>query len=48
VTGFAKGLDVVGVEEERLIALVRRDVIRDSRNHNIFVVKTEPAQWLAI
>jgi hypothetical protein len=46
MTGLAKALQIVGVEEQHLIALVRLDMIRDRRNHDVLVLKAELAQWL--
>jgi hypothetical protein len=46
VTGLAKALQIVGVVEQRLATLMRDDVIRDRRNHDVLVLKAELAQWL--
>jgi hypothetical protein len=46
VAWLAKALQIVSVEEQRLIALVRRDVIHDSSDHDVLVLKAELAQWL--
>jgi hypothetical protein len=43
VAGFAKGLKIVRVIEQRLIALVRLDVVRDGRSHDVLMIEAETA-----